>query len=300
MSDGLAIAPRDIRARLTACRVAARLASFAACEFRRIQANSSDLKRPQATSRDNACQVGAAFDHELGAHQFAVVIQIASGNQHCASAPGAARGRAGSICTPASGRAAWASAASRAASTRRPCSAPVREQGEHLTSIYDGNSTSAPLKGLMWLAAYQECAQAEYTGIALEYGTPPTMEMIDALRRPVGREPPAGTARAARPHQAADARRVQHRHRRLETARRRAVARRPRTARCGALGGVNGSARFSRRGSFPIGTCCPSSSNRKLWRGFASTFHDIKSRPGDSPCSNFGCARWAQSLPLPR
>lgn len=54
--------------------------------------------------------------------------------------------------------------------------------GESVTSIYDGSSTSAPLRGLMWLAAYEECAQAEYTGIALEYGTLPIMEMIDALR----------------------------------------------------------------------------------------------------------------------
>ena len=54
--------------------------------------------------------------------------------------------------------------------------------GPEVTSIYDGSSASAPLTGLMWLAAYQECAQAEYTGIALEYGTVPVMEVIDALR----------------------------------------------------------------------------------------------------------------------
>ena len=54
--------------------------------------------------------------------------------------------------------------------------------GDAVTSIYDGSSSSAPLQGLMWLAAYEECAQAEYTGIALEYGTLPIMEMIDALR----------------------------------------------------------------------------------------------------------------------
>ena len=54
--------------------------------------------------------------------------------------------------------------------------------GDKVTSIYDGSSSSAPLQGLMWSAAYQECAQAEYTGIALEYGTLPIMEMIDALR----------------------------------------------------------------------------------------------------------------------
>jgi hypothetical protein len=54
--------------------------------------------------------------------------------------------------------------------------------GGQVTSIYDGSSTSAPLQGLMWLAAYEECAQAEYTGIALEYGTLPLPQMIDALR----------------------------------------------------------------------------------------------------------------------
>jgi hypothetical protein len=54
--------------------------------------------------------------------------------------------------------------------------------GSAVTSIYDGSSASARLTGLMWLAAYQECPQAEYTGIALEYGTVPLMEVIDALR----------------------------------------------------------------------------------------------------------------------
>ncbi|HEY6086725.1 MAG TPA: M14 family metallopeptidase [Burkholderiaceae bacterium] len=54
--------------------------------------------------------------------------------------------------------------------------------GADVTSIYDGSSTSALLSGLMWTAADQECAQAEYTGIALEYGTVPVVEVIDALR----------------------------------------------------------------------------------------------------------------------
>jgi hypothetical protein len=51
-----------------------------------------------------------------------------------------------------------------------------------LTSIYDGSSTSARLTGLMWCAVYEECPQAEYTGIAMEYGTLPILEMIGALR----------------------------------------------------------------------------------------------------------------------
>jgi hypothetical protein len=54
--------------------------------------------------------------------------------------------------------------------------------GAQVTSIYDGSSTSALLSGLMWMSAYEECAQAEYTGIALEYGTLPLAQVIDALR----------------------------------------------------------------------------------------------------------------------
>jgi len=51
-----------------------------------------------------------------------------------------------------------------------------------VTSIYDGSSSSAFLTGLMWTAAYEECPQAEFTSIALEYGTVPMLETIDALR----------------------------------------------------------------------------------------------------------------------
>ena len=53
---------------------------------------------------------------------------------------------------------------------------------DRITSTYDGSSSSAPLTGLMWLAAYEECPQAEYTGIALEYGTQPLMDVMNALR----------------------------------------------------------------------------------------------------------------------
>ena len=54
--------------------------------------------------------------------------------------------------------------------------------GDAVTSIYDGSSSSARLTGLICEAAYQECAQAEYAGIALEYGTVPMPEVMDALR----------------------------------------------------------------------------------------------------------------------
>ncbi len=54
--------------------------------------------------------------------------------------------------------------------------------GADVTSIYDGSSASALLSGLMWLAAYQECPQAQYTGIAMEYGTEPMAEVVYCLR----------------------------------------------------------------------------------------------------------------------
>ena len=51
-----------------------------------------------------------------------------------------------------------------------------------VTSIYDGSSTSARLTGLMCGAIDEECPQAAYTGIALEYGTQPILEVMSALR----------------------------------------------------------------------------------------------------------------------
>ena len=51
-----------------------------------------------------------------------------------------------------------------------------------VTSVYDGSSTSAELTGLMWCSIYEECPDAEYTGIALEYGTVPITEVLQALR----------------------------------------------------------------------------------------------------------------------
>lgn len=51
-----------------------------------------------------------------------------------------------------------------------------------ITSIYDGSSTSALLTGLMWGAIHDECPQASYTGIAMEYGTVPLEQVIGSLR----------------------------------------------------------------------------------------------------------------------
>ena len=51
-----------------------------------------------------------------------------------------------------------------------------------VTSIYDGSSASAFLTGMMFNAIYDECPQAVYTGIALEFGTVPVMETLHSLR----------------------------------------------------------------------------------------------------------------------
>ncbi|MFZ4289857.1 M14 family metallopeptidase [Variovorax sp. HJSM1_2] len=53
---------------------------------------------------------------------------------------------------------------------------------KQVTSIYDGSSSSALLTGLMFNSLVEECAQAEYTGIALEFGTLPLLEVMQALR----------------------------------------------------------------------------------------------------------------------
>jgi hypothetical protein len=54
--------------------------------------------------------------------------------------------------------------------------------GSDVTSIYDGSSSSPLLTGLMWTAIFDECPQADYTGIALEYGTVPVQQVLQALR----------------------------------------------------------------------------------------------------------------------
>ncbi len=54
--------------------------------------------------------------------------------------------------------------------------------GPEVTSMYDGSSTSASLTGLITTAAYEECPQAEFTAMALEYGTEPMDEVMFCLR----------------------------------------------------------------------------------------------------------------------
>lgn len=54
--------------------------------------------------------------------------------------------------------------------------------GADVTSYYDGSSTSAKLSGVIYQAALDECPAAEFTGMALEYGTLDLMAVLGALR----------------------------------------------------------------------------------------------------------------------
>jgi hypothetical protein len=51
-----------------------------------------------------------------------------------------------------------------------------------VTSIYNGSSASSYLTGLMWESVYGEAPQAEFTAIAMEYGTVPVEDVLQALR----------------------------------------------------------------------------------------------------------------------
>ena len=68
-----------------------------------------------------------------------------------------------------------------------------------ITSIYNGSSTSAFLTGLMWQSIYEEAPQAEYTAIAMEYGTVPVSDVLNALRADhwLANHPEAPAAQAA-------------------------------------------------------------------------------------------------------
>ena len=54
--------------------------------------------------------------------------------------------------------------------------------GKDITSVDTGSSQSVPLSGPIQMAIYEECPQAQYTGICLEFGTLPLPQMIAAMR----------------------------------------------------------------------------------------------------------------------
>ncbi|MDC6378923.1 M14 family metallopeptidase [Pseudomonas graminis] len=54
--------------------------------------------------------------------------------------------------------------------------------GQHVTNSAEGNSSSVELNGSLDNALLQECPNVEYTGIALEFGTLPAPQVLQALR----------------------------------------------------------------------------------------------------------------------
>lgn len=54
--------------------------------------------------------------------------------------------------------------------------------GCNVTSIYDGSSASANLNGMAWVAVPETLPTLAYNGIALEFGTLPVTEVLEALR----------------------------------------------------------------------------------------------------------------------
>lgn len=54
--------------------------------------------------------------------------------------------------------------------------------GQDITSVDTGTSKSVPLSGPIQMAIYEECPDAQYTGICLEFGTLPLAQMILAMR----------------------------------------------------------------------------------------------------------------------
>ena len=54
--------------------------------------------------------------------------------------------------------------------------------GGTVTALHDGSSSASQVGGMLWQAAYSTCPQAEFTGIALEYGTVPLAQTVLALR----------------------------------------------------------------------------------------------------------------------
>jgi len=54
--------------------------------------------------------------------------------------------------------------------------------GREVTSIYDGSSSSARLTGMAWQAVPDTLPAVDYAGLALEFGTLPVTEVLEALR----------------------------------------------------------------------------------------------------------------------
>lgn len=71
--------------------------------------------------------------------------------------------------------------------------------GTDVTSVNTGSSTSIPMTGPIQMAVADECPQADYTGICLEFGTVPSAQMHRVLRAEhwLHTHPEAAAAQAA-------------------------------------------------------------------------------------------------------
>jgi hypothetical protein len=54
--------------------------------------------------------------------------------------------------------------------------------GTDVTSFFDGSSSSARVSGVICSSAYDECPRTEITAMALEYGTFPMDQVLQAFR----------------------------------------------------------------------------------------------------------------------
>ena len=54
--------------------------------------------------------------------------------------------------------------------------------GSEVTSFFDGSSSSALVSGVICSSAYDECPRTEITAMALEYGTYPVDQVLQAFR----------------------------------------------------------------------------------------------------------------------
>ena len=77
---------------------------------------------------------------------------------------------------------AFAQTPSLAASTAGDAARTKAFWGDEVTSVFDGSSSSAPVVGVTGGAARGECPATEFAGIALEYGTLPIEDVLQALR----------------------------------------------------------------------------------------------------------------------
>jgi hypothetical protein len=76
--------------------------------------------------------------------------------------------------------------------------------GGNITTFGDATSVSAPVTGTISGAIYDECPDAEITGIGMEFGTQPLMQVLQALRAEqwLTNHPRAPAAQAAQIKQA--------------------------------------------------------------------------------------------------